>query len=165
MIEPVIIYTDGSCNNKKSGEGARVGGAGVVMSYKGMRKEIAQGCYHNTTSARMEIMAMIVALENINVTKKKYDIILHTDNQYCSNTINKGWYDNWVSTGTLMERSNCDLWIRFFKLYDKLGGRKHITLKWIKGHNGHPENEKADELANQGRSKENVLEDHKEYVK
>lgn len=164
MIDPVIIYTDGSAINKKTGKGAREGGAGVVMLYKNYRREIAKGKYINTTSARMEIMAIIVAMEAIN-QPNKHELIIHTDNQYCSNTVNKGWYDNWKKSGNIEERKNYDLWIRFFKVYDELGGRKKITLKWIKGHAGHPLNERADVLANAGRLKEKVLEDHNEFTK
>lgn len=162
MKDPVIIYTDGSCNNRKSGEGAGTGGIGVVMRYGKHKMDFFEGQFFRTTSARMEIMAMIRALENITIKdgqENKFDIIIHTDNQYCSNTINKGWYDNWIRTGTLDERSNPDLWRRFFAIYDKLGGRKRVTIKWVPGHSGHKFNELADKLANEGRVIKDIIDD------
>lgn len=160
MSSPVIIYTDGSCNNNKLKGGD--GGIGVVMRYKHHKMDFFEGQYNRTTSSRMEIMAIIRAMEKIVVPKGKknsFDIIIHTDNQYCSNTVNKGWYDNWLSTGTLDERANADLWKRFYKIYDKLGGRRKVTLKWIRGHTGHPLNELADQLANKGRAIKDIIEE------
>lgn len=165
MSHQVIIYTDGSCNQNKNTKDKSlvgVGGIGVVMRFGKFKKDFCEGRFINTTSARMEIMAIIRAMESITIKEghtNKFDIVIHTDNQYCSNTVNKGWYRNWKSHNNSSDRPNMDLWDRFFKIYDKLGGRQKVTVKWIKGHNGHPLNELADKLANEGRKKRKKIQD------
>ena len=154
----IVVYTDGSANNKT---GARDGGLGVVIRYKDPngkmhKKDYFEGQYVNTTSARMEIMAVIRALELIKV-RKKHKIIINCDNQYVVKTVMCGWLNNWLSRG--QEKANMDLWKRFDAIYQKHGGSSFVELRWIKGHNGHKYNELADQLANKGRRQTKQIQD------
>jgi ribonuclease HI len=157
-METIIIHTDGSAHNKV---GARDGGLGVVIRFTDKagivhKKNFYEGQYVNTTSARMEIMAVIRALELIAPTKK-YKILIHSDNQYVVNTVEERWLDNWLSRG--QEKANMDLWRRFKTIYDLHGGSVHIKLQWIKGHAGHEFNEIADRLADKGRHQKTRIQD------
>lgn len=148
-MEPVIIYTDGSCNNKKTGEGAECGGFGVVMRYGDMERNYFSERYIKTTSARMEILGVIKALELCN---PGFDIEIYCDNEYVVKTANE-WLWNWLNTSTLGRKKNSDLWLRFIKAYEKHGSQAEDRVKfiWTKGHAGTELNELADELANKGR--------------
>ncbi|WKN43686.1 ribonuclease HI [Tunicatimonas pelagia] len=130
----VTIYTDGSSR----GNPGR-GGYGTVMLYKGHRKELSEG-YRLTTNNRMELLAVIMGLEAL---KKGGTVVeVYSDSQYVVDAVNKGWVWNWQKKD-FKGKKNADLWKRFIPAY-----RKHdVTLKWIKGHSGIPENERCDELA------------------
>jgi len=134
----VDIYTDGSCIGNPG-----PGGYGAVLVSGGRRKEISQG-FKRTTNQRMELMAVIAALDTL---KKPADIRLYTDSMYVRNGITS-WVRNWVRNGwkTAGKKPvrNRDLWERLIDLAD----RHEIEWKWIKGHAGHRENERCDELAN-----------------
>lgn len=147
----IAIHTDGSCDNKK-GEG----GFGIVFRAGKHKKEYFEGSYRNTTSARMEIMAVIRAIELCN---PGWEIVIHTDNQYVQKTVEFGWLQNWLNKGILEDKANPDLWLQFKKAYEEKGGKNFITIKWVKGHNGNKFNEVADELANKGRKSKRVIED------
>lgn len=147
-MKTITCYTDGSCNNKKTGPGAREGGFGIVLRAGQHKKDYFEGRYINTTSARMELMAVIRAIE---LCTKGWHIIIHTDNQYVQKTVEVGWLTNWIRKGILEEKANADLWKRFKKAYDEKGGKHFIKIKWVKGHAGNEFNELADELANKGR--------------
>lgn len=154
----VTVYTDGSCNNDVN---ARDGGFGVVIRYKDdqgiiHKKDYSEGQYSNTSSARMEIMAVIRALELI-TTRKTHKIIINSDNQYVVKTIMLGWYRKWISRG--MDKKNMDLWRRFQVIFDLHGGRSFIEVKWVRGHNGNKYNELADQLANEGRKNTTIIKD------
>lgn len=135
----VSIYTDG---------GARFnpgpGGYGVVQIYNGETKELSGG-YQHTTNNRMELMACIVALRALEYRDKP--VTLYSDSQYVVNSINKGWAKGWRKRGwTKADKQpaiNPDLWAELLELIDGLD----ITFKWVKGHAGHPQNERCDELA------------------
>ena len=130
----LIIYTDGSAR----GNPGR-GGYGIVLIWGKVRKEISQG-YRMTTNNRMELLAVIVALEAL--TKEGLHILIYTDSQYVVNAVEKGWLWNWVKTG-FKDKKNVDLWQRFIPLY-----RKHkVQFHWVKGHATNPENNRCDELA------------------
>ena len=131
MIE---IYTDGASRGNPG-----PGGFGVVMKYKKHRKEIAQG-FRKTTNNRMELLAVIVALEALK--EDGLPVTITSDSKYVVDAIEKGWLWNWEKKG-FKGKKNQDLWERFIPLF-----RKHkIRMKWIKGHAGHPENERCDQLA------------------
>jgi ribonuclease HI len=162
-MREIIVYTDGSANNKKT---ARDGGLGVVIRYKNpngtlYKKDYCEGQFVNTSSARMEILAAIRALELIKPTRK-YKIKIHSDNQYVVKTVMCGWLENWLVTQ--QNKANMDLWHRFNSIFKSHGGLQNVELIWIKGHAGIELNELADKLANQGRKKQQLITDRKNEI-
>lgn len=136
----VHLYTDGACRGNPG-----PGGWGVVMAYKGHSKHLFGGVVH-TTNNRMELLAVIKGLEALTRTCK---VRVTTDSQYVKNGISS-WIHTWKRNGwrtsTKQEVKNIDLWQRL----DELVARHQLEWAWVKGHSGHPENEAADRLANQG---------------
>lgn len=130
----VEIYTDGAAK----GNPGR-GGYGVVMRYNGKVKELSQG-FRLTTNNRMELLAVIVALESMKTSN--LPIELYSDSKYVIDSITKGWVFNWQKKG-FKGKKNSDLWKRYIALHSKF----HIRYFWVKGHAGHPENERCDVLA------------------
>ncbi len=130
----LIIYTDGAALGNPG-----KGGYGVVMQWGAQRKEIFEA-YEHTTNNRMELLAVIVALEAI----KKPDIVIHiyTDSKYVHDAIEKKWVFAWQRAGW-KDKKNIDLWKRFLLVYPK----HNVKLHWVKGHAGIKENERCDELA------------------
>jgi len=130
----IEIFTDGS---SRGNPGA--GGYGIVMRYGGKQKEYSEG-FRRTTNNRMELLAVIKALEKL----RRYDIpiIVHSDSKYVIDSISKGWVFNWAKFG-FRGKKNEDLWRRYLELHSKFS----IEYRWIKGHAGHPENERCDALA------------------
>ena len=136
-MKEVQIFSDGSCLGNPG-----PGGYGVILRYKDINKELSQG-YTHTTNNRMELMAVIVGLSSL---KEPCKVTITTDSQYVKNGLTKwleGWKRNhWVSSSKAPVK-NKDLWQR----QDKESSRHEITFCWVKGHAGHPENERCDELA------------------
>jgi len=131
MIE---IFTDGACSGNPG-----KGGYGVVMRSNQHLKELSGG-FRATTNNRMELLATIVGMEAIN--KENQEIIVVSDSEYVVNSVSKGWVFNWERKA-YKDRANADLWKRFLVVY-----RKHqVQFKWVRGHAGHPENERCDVLA------------------
>jgi ribonuclease HI len=134
MADEVIIYTDGACSGNPG-----PGGYGVVLISGSHRREISGG-FRLTTNNRMELLAAIIGLEAL---KRNGTVVrLHTDSQYLVNAVNKGWLFNW-EIKRFAKKKNPDLWIRFLEVYR----RHHVILRWVKGHNNDPENERCDVLA------------------
>jgi ribonuclease HI len=135
MTEPgITIYTDGAASGNPG-----PGGYGVVMKYGDHRKELSGG-FRLTTNNRMELLAVIVALDQLKYEGSEATI--YSDSTYVCEAVNKKWLFDWERKG-FKKKKNPDLWKRFLPLY-----RKHrIKLVWIKGHNNIPENERCDELA------------------
>ena len=131
MIE---LFTDGA---SKGNPGP--GGYGVILRSGIHYKELSGG-YRKTTNNRMELMAVIVGLEQIKTPGQ--EVMVYSDSKYIIDSVEKKWVFGWVSKG-FAGKKNKDLWLRFLSLY-KL---HNIKFKWIKGHAGHPENERCDELA------------------
>ena len=132
----IEIYTDGACSGNPG-----KGGYGIVMKVpeKNYEKRYSKG-YRLTTNTRMELLAVIVALEKLKSTDN--DIHIFTDSKYVVDAIDKKWLQNWVKIG-FKNKKNPDLWRRIIPLL-----KEHkTTFHWIKGHAGHPENEICDELA------------------
>ena len=130
----ITIFTDCSALGNPG-----PGGYGVVLLSGHHRKELSQG-YRLTTNNRMELLAVIKGLEAI-----KWDnaeVHVYSDSSYVVNAINQGWLEGWVRRG-FAKVKNPDLWIRFLALYKK----HRVAFHWIKGHAGHPENERCDRLA------------------
>jgi len=136
MNPDIIVYTDGSSRGNPG-----PGGYGIVMQKFGTDylKEFSEG-FRKTTNNRMELLAVIVALEKIK--KEKQHVHIYTDSKYVSESVEKKWVENWEKKG-FKNKKNPDLWKRFLKIY-----RKHsVRLFWIKGHNNNPRNERCDFLA------------------
>lgn len=130
----VRIFTDGSAKGNPG-----PGGYGIVMKFKDQVKEFSQG-YRLTTNNRMELLALIVALENLKTDK--YPVEVYSDSKYVIDSITKGWVFGWRTKG-FKGKKNADLWMRYLNLHSKF----KITFHWVKGHAGHPENERCDVLA------------------
>ncbi len=130
----IYLFTDGAASGNPG-----PGGYGVVLKCAGIQKEMSGG-FRRTTNNRMELLAVIKGLEAI-----KWDnavVHIYTDSSYVANAINKGWLVNWEKRGYAKVK-NPDLWRRFAIIF-----RRHrVSLNWIKGHAGHPENERCDALA------------------
>lgn len=136
MEELIKIYTDGGCRPTNPGPG----GCASVMIYKGKTKEISFG-FKNSTNARMELMAVIKALESMKRSDIKIE--LHADSTYIVDSVNKKWVFKWEKEN-FAGRTNADLWMRFLVIYRSF---KDIEFIWVKAHNGHTENERCDKLA------------------
>ncbi|MDA0890470.1 MAG: ribonuclease HI [Bacteroidetes bacterium] len=130
----IIIYTDGAAKGNPGN-----GGYGIVMMSGGHRKELSQG-FKLTTNNRMELLAVIIALEEIK--KENSEIILYSDSKYVVDAVVKNWVFGWEKKN-FNKKKNPDLWMRFLKIY-----RKHkVSFVWIKGHADNKENERCDILA------------------
>ena len=137
-MKNVEIFTDGACSGNPG-----PGGWGAVLRYKSTEKEISGG-EANTTNNRMEITAVIEALAML---KEPCNVTLYSDSQYVCNALTKGWAKKWKANNWMRNKTdpalNPDLWERLLTLYDK----HNVTIVWVKGHAGHPENERCDRLA------------------
>jgi ribonuclease HI len=136
----IYIYSDGACKGNPG-----VGGWGALLVSAGHRKEISGG-EANTTNNRMEMTAVIRALESL---KRPSTVEVHTDSQYVQKGISEwmtGWKRRNWHTADGKPVKNQDLWLQL----DALSQLHKIEWKWVRGHAGHPENERADALANQG---------------
>lgn len=130
----IYLYTDGASSGNPG-----PGGFGVVLKCDGHQKEISGG-FRLTTNNRMELLAVIKGLEAINW--QNAEVHIYSDSSYVVNAINKGWLENWQRKG-FAKVKNPDLWMRLCPLLKK----HRTTFHWIKGHAGHPENERCDALA------------------
>lgn len=129
----VNIYTDGCCLGNPG-----PGGYGTILSCNGHRKELSGG-FRLTTNNRMEIMAAIAGLREL---KTRCTIIVHSDSKLLVDTMSKGWIEKWKEDDW-ENRLNADLWDELSTLCEE-----HVVVfRWVKGHNGHPQNEYCDQLA------------------
>lgn len=135
----INIFTDGSSRGNPG-----PGGYGVILKFGDKIKEVSDG-YRKTTNNRMELMAVCVALENLNTDK--YPIVVHSDSKYVIDAITQGWIWGWQKK-QFKGKKNKDLWMRYIALHGKFS----LSFVWIKGHAGHPENERCDVLAFQAAS-------------
>ena len=131
---PIVIYTDGACSGNPG-----PGGFGVIMTCSGMEKVISAG-YRCTTNNRMELLAVITGLEAIRW--ENAEVVVWSDSSYVVDAVEKGWVFSWETKG-FVKKANPDLWSRFLQAYR----RHNVRFQWIKGHNGHPQNERCDRLA------------------
>ncbi|NMB72028.1 MAG: ribonuclease HI [Bacteroidales bacterium] len=148
MSPSVTIYTDGA---SKGNPGP--GGYGIVMISGSYRKELSAG-YRLTTNNRMELLAVIVALEQLRFSPTW--VTVYSDSKYVVDAVGKGWVFGWEKK-RFAKKKNADLWIRFLEVY-----RKHeVTFKWLKGHADHPENELCDRMAVAAATSSSLLQDQK----
>ena len=137
-MKKVEIYTDGACSGNPG-----PGGWGAVLRYNGVEKEISGGAA-DTTNNRMELTGVIEALR---LLKEPCEVILSTDSKYVCDAITKGWAKSWKKNNWRKADKkpalNADLWEVLLSLLDQ----HRVTVQWIKGHAGHPENERCDRLA------------------
>lgn len=131
---PIYLYTDGASSGNPG-----PGGYGVVLKCGDAMKEMSGG-FIQTTNNRMELLAVIKGLEAIKW--ENAEVHVYSDSSYVVNAINKGWLENWQRKG-FAKVKNPDLWLRFSAIYK----RHRVAFHWIKGHAGHPENERCDRLA------------------
>ncbi len=131
MIE---IFTDGASSGNPG-----PGGYGVILRSGKYYKELAEG-FRKTTNNRMELLAVIKGLESIKLPNQ--DVMIFSDSKYVIDSIEKRWVYGWVQKG-FKDKKNKDLWLRYLEV-SKL---HNIKFTWVRGHNGHPENERCDELA------------------
>ncbi|MGE4251768.1 MAG: ribonuclease HI [Parvibaculaceae bacterium] len=138
--QTVVVHTDGACSGNPG-----PGGWGAILRYGAHEKEL-KGGEALTTNNRMELMAAIMALEALT---RPANVEMHTDSQYLKDGISKwihGWKRNGWKTADKKPVKNAELWQRL----DLALGRHQLSWHWVKGHAGHDDNERADELARQG---------------
>ena len=137
-MKKVCIYTDGACSGNPG-----PGGWAAILSYNGHERELSGG-EPATTNNRMELIAAISALEAL---KEPCEVELWTDSQYLARAVNEGWLAGWKRRGWKKSDGspalNPDLWAQALEQE----ARHTITYVWVKGHAGHPENERCDQLA------------------
>lgn len=140
-MKQVNIYTDGACSGNPG-----PGGWGAILKYRAAVKELS-GAEPNTTNNRMELTAVIMALKAL---KEPCEVVITTDSKYVVDGIEKGWAASWKRRGWVKSDKkpalNSDLWDELLKLIDI----HKVSFVWVKGHAGHPENERCDELAVSG---------------
>ena len=130
----IRLYTDGAAQGNPG-----PGGYGAILKFNKHVKELSQG-YRLTTNNRMELMAVIVGLESIK--KSGIPITVYSDSKYVVDAVKKGWIWDWEKKD-FKKKANPDLWKRYIKVHRKL----EPIFVWVKGHAGHPENERCDQLA------------------
>lgn len=147
-MKHVTIFTDGACSGNPG-----KGGYGAILKYGEISKEISCG-YELTTNNRMELLAAITSLEML---KEPCKVELYSDSKYLVDSVNLGWLKKWQSNGwrkrgsemakniDLLERLSCQL------------KRHEVSMLWVKGHDGHPENERCDHLATSAAASDNLI--------
>lgn len=149
-MKKVELYTDGACSGNPG-----PGGYGAVLKYGQNEKELS-GAYGKTTNNRMELQAAIVGLEAL---KEPCAVELYSDSKYLVDALEKGWVEKWRANGWMRTKKdkalNSDLWKKIMALLEK----HQVSLHWVKGHAGHPMNERCDTLAVEAIKKGNFLTD------
>jgi ribonuclease HI len=134
----VEIFTDGACRGNPG-----PGGYGVILRCRGHEKELSQG-FGSTTNNRMELLAAVTGLSALN---ERCRVVLYSDSQYLVNGIEKGWAKKWRANNWIKSDKkpalNTDLWGEILRLTEL----HEVRVVWVRGHDGHPENERCDRLA------------------
>ncbi len=143
----LLIYTDGAARGNPG-----PGGFGIVLIWGNSRKELSAG-YRLTTNNRMELLAVITALESLK--KKNFPVTIYTDSQYIINSVQKKWLEGWMQNNFKGGKKNKDLWTRFYALAKDFD----ITFCWVKGHAENVYNNRCDELATAAADGHNLLVD------
>ncbi len=149
-MKTVEIYTDGACSGNPG-----AGGYGALLLYGSAKKELSAG-YRMTTNNRMEMLAVIKALEAL---KEPCHVVLYSDSKYVVDAITKGWVTKWKQNGWQRNKkekaSNVDLWEDMLKQLE----RHDVAFQWVKGHADNPGNERCDTLAREAILSNNLQED------
>ena len=149
-MKRVEIYTDGACSGNPG-----PGGYGVILKSNNHIKELSAG-YKNTTNNRMELRAVIAGLQAL---KKKCNVKIYSDSKYIVDAIKNGWAERWKSNNWYRNKKekalNPDLWDQLLTLI----ARHQVDFNWVRGHAGHPENERCDELAVAAANGKNLIDD------
>lgn len=152
----VTIYTDGAARGNPDGPG----GYGAILEYQDSKgivhtRQYSQG-YIRTTNNRMELMAAVAALEALT---RPCEVDLWSDSQYLVNAFNQHWIDSWIRKNWMRSKSepvkNVDLWKRLLKA----AAPHQVSWHWVRGHNGHPQNERCDSLATSAADSGNLIPD------
>ncbi|QNF34920.1 ribonuclease HI [Adhaeribacter swui] len=143
----IQIFTDGSSRGNPG-----PGGYGTILRFKQFEKELTAG-YRRTTNNRMELLAVIVGLEALKTPD--IPVTIYSDSKYVVDAVEKKWVFGWQKKG-FAGKANADLWARFLAVYRKF----KVSFVWLKGHAGHPENERCDQLAVASALSPNLLIDH-----
>ena len=140
-MKEVEIFTDGACSGNPG-----AGGYGVILKYQGHTRELYGG-EHSTTNNRMELTAVI---QGLSALKEPCSVTVTTDSKYIVDSVTKGWAKKWKENNWIKSDKkkalNSDLWEKLLELLDI----HKVRFVWVKGHAGHPENERCDELAVKG---------------
>ena len=147
FLKELIIYTDGASRGNPG-----PGGYGAILRYGGKEKELSAG-YRRTTNNRMELLAVIKALEALN--RDGLTITVFSDSQYVVKAVTEGWLKNWLATNFKGGKKNKDLWRR----YAELAAKHNITFKWVRGHADNAFNNRCDMLATEAADGKNLLTD------
>jgi ribonuclease HI len=131
---PIWLFTDGAASGNPG-----PGGYGIILRCGAYQKELSGG-FALTTNNRMELLAVIIGLEQIKWENAEVHVV--SDSSYVVKALNEGWLETWKRQG-FKKKKNVDLWLRF----DTVFNRHRVAFHWIKGHAGHPENERCDALA------------------
>lgn len=143
----LIIYTDGASRGNPG-----PGGYGVILQWGSRSRELSAG-YRRTTNNRMELMAVIAALEALN--REGLTITIYSDSQYVVKAVSEGWLRKWIATDFAGGKKNKDLWMRYYRL-----SQKHtIKFAWVRGHADNPMNNRCDKLATTAADGRNLLVD------
>ncbi len=147
MPHPLLIYTDGAARGNPG-----PGGYGIVLIWGEKRKEISAG-YRHTTNNRMELLAVITALELL--SKEDIPVTIYTDSKYIVDSVQKRWLNNWIKTDFKGGKKNRDLWLRYYTIAKKF----KVNFIWVKGHADNALNNRCDELATAAADGKNLLVD------
>ena len=133
--QPLVIFTDGSSRGNPG-----PGGYGAILKWGSVEKELSKG-YRRTTNNRMELMAVIAALETLK--REGLDIVVYSDSQYIVKAVEQGWLKKWIATNFQGGKKNKDLWVR----YHELASRHRLKFMWVRGHADNAYNNRCDILA------------------
>lgn len=139
----ITMFTDGAAKGNPG-----PGGYGTILRYGDKEKELSEG-FRLTTNNRMELLAVIAGLEAIK--KPGWKVLVVSDSKYVVDAVTKGWLKSWV-VKDFKGKKNRDLWERYLKA----SAPHDVRFKWVKGHAGHPENERCDQLAVEAAERKNL---------
>jgi ribonuclease HI len=147
MANQLVIYTDGSSRGNPG-----PGGFGAILKWGDVEKELSAG-FRRTTNNRMELLAVIAALESLK--RDNLNVIIYSDSQYVVKAVEQGWLKKWIATGFSGGKKNRDLWMRFYEL----SKRHNIRFQWVRGHADNPYNNRCDLLATKAADGRNLAVD------